>query len=167
MRQFHYHGILADLTDAIREASEARDLIEACPPVIPELPKAKKGKKKRKAKADTPVDDGETTIEVPLKKGTQAVKMSHIKIVAGETDAVAYRQAKMLAGRLIELVQYAERCNSAARRLRSDWMATIVGQYLYKLLHRLPIHSFLTYINANSVAARSVPICREELEVYL
>ncbi len=102
VRQFHYHGMLADLTDAIREASEALGLIEECPPVIPELPKEKKGKSKRKAKADTPVDDGEPTIEVPLKKGTQAVKMSHIKIVSGETDAAAYRQATMLAGRLID-----------------------------------------------------------------
>jgi hypothetical protein len=102
VRQFHYHGMLADLTDAIREASEALGLIENNPPVIPELPKEKKPKNKRKAKAETPVDDGEPTIEVPLKKGTQAVKMSHIKIVAGETDAAAYRQATMLAGRLID-----------------------------------------------------------------
>ena len=102
VRQFHYHGMLADLTDAIREASEALGLIEDNPPVIPELPKEKKGKNKRKAKAEAPVDDSEPTIEVPLKKGTQAVKMSYIKIVAGETDAAAYRQATMLAGRLID-----------------------------------------------------------------
>src|SRR5690606_4683365 len=51
--------------------------------------------------------------------------------------------------------------------LINDWMATIIGQYLYKLLHRQPIHSFLTYINADSMAVRSVPICREELQVYL
>ena len=102
VRQFHYHGMLADLTDAIREASEALGLIEDNPPVIPELPKEKQGKSKRKANAEAPVDDGEPTIEVPLKKGTQAVKMSHIKIVAGETDAAAYREATMLAGRLID-----------------------------------------------------------------
>lgn len=51
--------------------------------------------------------------------------------------------------------------------LVNDWMATIVGQYLYKLLHRQPIYSFLTYINADGMGVRSVPICREELEVYL
>lgn len=51
--------------------------------------------------------------------------------------------------------------------LVNDWMATIIGQYVYKLLHRQPIHSFLTYINADGMAVRSVPICREELEVYL
>jgi hypothetical protein len=102
VRQFHYHGATQDLLNAIREASEALGLIEDNPPIIPELPNEKKGKKKRKAKAETPVDDGEPTIEVPLKKGTQAVKMSHIKIVAGDMDAAAYRQATMLAGRLID-----------------------------------------------------------------
>lgn len=51
--------------------------------------------------------------------------------------------------------------------LVNDWMATIIGQYVYKLLHRQPIHSFLTYINADSMAVRSVPICREELSAYL
>lgn len=102
VRQFHYQGLLADLTDAIREASEALGLIEDNPPVIPELPKEKKRKNKGKAKAETPIDDGEPTIEVPLKKGTQAVKMSYIKIVSGDSDAAAYRQATMLAGRLID-----------------------------------------------------------------
>ena len=51
--------------------------------------------------------------------------------------------------------------------LINDWMATVVGQYVYKLLHRQPIHSFLTYINADGISVRSLPICREELEVYL
>lgn len=50
--------------------------------------------------------------------------------------------------------------------LINDWMATVVGQYAYKLLHRQPIHSFLTYINADGMAMRSLSICREELEVY-
>ena len=48
------------------------------------------------------VSDNEPTIEIPLKKGTKTVKMSHVKIVGGETDATAYRQAVMLAGRLID-----------------------------------------------------------------
>ena len=39
---------------------------------------------------------------MPLKKGRQAVKISHIKITGGESDAAAYRQAAMLAGRLID-----------------------------------------------------------------
>lgn len=102
IHQFHYHGALQDLINAIREATEALGLIEDNPPVIPDLPEEKpKKKSKRKAQAEV-VDDGEPTIEVPLKKGTQAVKMSYIKIVGGDTDAAAYRQATILAGRLID-----------------------------------------------------------------
>lgn len=51
--------------------------------------------------------------------------------------------------------------------LVNDWIAIIIGQYVYKLLHRQPIHSFLTYINADSMAVRSVRICREKLDGYL
>lgn len=86
----------------MREAKEALGLIEDNPHIIPDLPEEKpRSKSKRKQKADKlPVEDGEPTIDVPLKKGAQVVKISHIKIVGGETDAAAYRQATMLAGRL-------------------------------------------------------------------
>jgi hypothetical protein len=104
MRQFHYAGMLTDLTTAIREASEALGLLEDNPPVVPDLPAEKpKSTSKHKSKAvQKEVSDEEPTIEIPLKKGTKAVKMSHVKIVGGETDATAYRQAVMLAGRLID-----------------------------------------------------------------
>src|SRR5690606_23868162 len=52
--------------------------------------------------AATPPADEEPTIDIPLKKGTKAVKISHLKIVGGETDAAAYRQAAIIAGRLID-----------------------------------------------------------------
>jgi PRTRC genetic system ThiF family protein len=51
--------------------------------------------------------------------------------------------------------------------LINDWMASIVGSYIYKLLHRQPITSFLTFINADNLVVQSKPICREELKVYL
>jgi PRTRC genetic system ThiF family protein len=51
--------------------------------------------------------------------------------------------------------------------LVNDWMATVAGQYVYKLLHRQPITSFLTYINVDGMTVRSLPICREEMEVHL
>jgi PRTRC genetic system ThiF family protein len=51
--------------------------------------------------------------------------------------------------------------------LVNDWVANIVGGYVYKLLHRQPITSFLTWVNTADMALRSVPICRSELEVYL
>jgi hypothetical protein len=104
VRQFHYAGMLDDLFNAVREATTSLGLLEDNPPVIPDLPEEKpKSTPKRKSKAvQKDVSAEEPTIEIPLKKGTQAVKMSHIKIVAGDTDAVAYRQATMLAGRLID-----------------------------------------------------------------
>jgi len=106
VRQFHYAGMLDDLFTAIRESSEALGLLEDNPPVIPDLPEEKpKSPAKRKTnsvKKEEAVADEEPTIEIPLKKGTKAVKISHLKIVGGESDAAAYRQATMLAGRLID-----------------------------------------------------------------
>lgn len=104
LRQFHYVGLLDDLFNAIREATASLGLLEDNPPIIPELPKEKpKSKAKHKSKtAQKAVSDDEPTIDVPLKKGTQVVKISHLKIVGGESDAAAYRQATLLAGRLID-----------------------------------------------------------------
>jgi len=106
VRQFHYAGMLDDLFNAVREASASLGLLEDNPPVIPDLPEEKaKSPAKRKtksAKKEEAVADEEPTIEIPLKKGTKAIKISHLKIVGGESDAAAYRQATMLAGRLID-----------------------------------------------------------------
>jgi hypothetical protein len=106
VRQFHYAGMLNDLFNAVREATTSLGLLEDNPPVIPDLPEEKpKSPAKRKtktAKKEEAVADEEPTIEIPLKKGTKAVKISHLKIVGGESDAAAYRQATMLAGRLID-----------------------------------------------------------------
>lgn len=52
--------------------------------------------------------------------------------------------------------------------LVNDTMATVVGQYVYRLLHRQSIGSFLTYVSIGEMPViRSLPICREELEGYL
>lgn len=104
VRQFHYAGMLDDLFNAVREASASLGLLEDNPPVIPDLPEEKpKSTPKRKSKTvQKDVSDEEPTIEIPLEKGTKAVKISHLKIVGGESDAAAYRQATMLAGRLID-----------------------------------------------------------------
>jgi hypothetical protein len=92
------------MTTAIKEAYLALAAVEAEPPVIPEPPKAApKSEPKAKAKAEPkPVVEEEPTIDIPLKKGTLAVKISHLKIVGGETDAAAYRQAVLIAGKLID-----------------------------------------------------------------
>jgi hypothetical protein len=101
VRQFTYI-VMEDMTTAIKEAYIALAAVEAEPPVIPEAPKATpKVEPKAKGKAE-PVVEEEPTIDIPLKKGTLAVKISHLKIVGGETDAAAYRQAVLIAGKLID-----------------------------------------------------------------
>jgi hypothetical protein len=103
VRQFTYLGV-SDIAAAIKEAYIALAAVEAEPPVIPEAPKAApKSESKTKGKAAAePVVEEEPTIDIPLKKGTLAVKISHLKIVGGETDAAAYRQAALIAGKLID-----------------------------------------------------------------
>ncbi len=104
VHQFTYLGV-SDIAAAIKEAYIALATVEAEPPVIPEAPKAEPKadpKPKAKGKAVEPVVEEEPTIDVPLKKGTLAVKISHLKIVGGETDAAAYRQAVLIAGKLID-----------------------------------------------------------------
>lgn len=51
--------------------------------------------------------------------------------------------------------------------LINDWVAPVAAQYLYKLLHRQPITTFLTYISSDGLSVRSITICREELAAYL
>lgn len=50
--------------------------------------------------------------------------------------------------------------------LINDWVANVVGGYVYKLLHRIPITTFLTFINTETLTVTSKRICREELAVY-
>lgn len=102
VRQFNY-VVMDDMTTAIREAYAALAAVEAQPPVIPEPPKTT-SKPTPKAKPKTepkPVVAEEPTIDIPLKKGTLAIKISYLKIIGGETDAAAYRQAVLIAGKLI------------------------------------------------------------------
>ncbi|MBI1281316.1 MAG: hypothetical protein GC179_24530 [Anaerolineaceae bacterium] len=103
MRQFTY-VVVDDMTTAIKEAYIALAGVEAEPPVIPEVPKdTPKSEPSAKPKAEQkPTVAEEPTIDIPLKKGTLAVKISHLKIIGGETDAAAYRQAVLIAGKLID-----------------------------------------------------------------
>jgi hypothetical protein len=103
VHQFTYLGV-SDIAAAIKVAYIALAAVEAEPPVIPEAPKvAPKSDLKTKAKTEPkPVVEEEPTIDIPLKKGTLAVKISHLKIVGGETDAAAYRQAALIAAKLID-----------------------------------------------------------------
>lgn len=105
IHQFHYQGALSDLMNAIREAEAGLGQVEDNPPIIPDLPeetsKPEPKKKAKSAQKTQPQADEEPTIEIPLKKGVKAVKMSHLKITGGESDAAAYRQAVLIAGKLI------------------------------------------------------------------
>lgn len=105
VHQFHYQGTLSDLMNAIREAEAGLGQVEDNPPIIPDLPeetpKPEPKKKGKAAQKPQPQADEEPTIDIPLKKGVKVVKIRHLKISGGETDAAAYRQAVLIAGRLI------------------------------------------------------------------
>jgi hypothetical protein len=99
VRQFTYAEI-PDITNAIQSAMEALILIESNPPIIPDTPSHKTPVKAAPVPKSEPPQ--EPTIDIPLKKGVLAVPISYLKIMGGETDAVAYRQAVLMAGKLID-----------------------------------------------------------------
>ncbi len=51
--------------------------------------------------------------------------------------------------------------------LINDLVACVVAGYVYKLLHRLPVTTFLSYFSVDGLSVRSLPICRDELLSYL
>ncbi|MCA9891450.1 MAG: hypothetical protein KC615_00610 [Anaerolineae bacterium] len=95
--QFHYTNT-GDIASAIDDAMQLLTDLEQNPPDT----SAAKSAIQPESTAESASVDEEPTIDVPLKKGTLAVKISHIKITGGESDAAAYRQATLLAGRLID-----------------------------------------------------------------
>lgn len=51
--------------------------------------------------------------------------------------------------------------------LINDWIATVIGTYVYKLLNKQSIVTFATFVNLDGISSRGLKICREELETYL
>ncbi|MFZ2880446.1 MAG: ThiF family adenylyltransferase [Phototrophicaceae bacterium] len=51
--------------------------------------------------------------------------------------------------------------------LVNDWIACVVGQYVYALLRRQPIRTFASFVSLDGMSIRSLPICRDELQPYL
>jgi hypothetical protein len=100
LNRFTYTRI-ADLTEIIAEALIALSAVEADPPVIPDAPPPASASARTKPAAPPP-PPAEPTVDIPLKKGKKAVKISHLKITGGETDAAAYRQAVQLAAIFID-----------------------------------------------------------------
>ena len=49
----------------------------------------------------------------------------------------------------------------------NDWVSVVVGQYIHKILYREPIETFLTFISADTLTIRSLPVCKSEIEAYL
>jgi hypothetical protein len=98
VHQFIYERV-ADLTEVIADALIAFAAVEADPPVITEAPPPALPSTK---KTDTPTPPTEPTVDIPLKKGKKTIRISHLKLTGGETDAAAYRQAVQLAAILIE-----------------------------------------------------------------
>ncbi len=103
VHQFTYEHI-ADLAEVIADALIAFAAVEADPPVISDAPPPApvSTKKSEPAAERTPQSPTEPTVDIPLKKGKKTVKISHLKIVGGEADAAAYRQAVQIASLLIE-----------------------------------------------------------------
>jgi hypothetical protein len=101
VRQFSYTN-LGEIAAVLKEAVVALSAVEADPPILPEAKARPQAGKNGATAAPIPPADEEPTIDVPTKKGTVAVRISHLKIVAGETDAAAYRQATLAAGRFID-----------------------------------------------------------------
>jgi hypothetical protein len=98
MRQFAYAD-LDDVAAVLHEAANSLLLIESDPPMISEVPSPTP---KAAVKPERKPEPQEPTIEVPIKKGSATIKISHLKITSGETDAAAYRQAVLIAGKLID-----------------------------------------------------------------
>jgi hypothetical protein len=86
-----------DLNAVIREALMALCAVEANPPVITELPPSASSKK-----SALPPATPEPTVDIPLRKGKKTIRISHLKLTGGETDAAAYRQAVQLAAILTD-----------------------------------------------------------------
>jgi hypothetical protein len=95
LARFTYTRI-ADLNEVIAEVMIALSAVEADPPMITEAPTAPP------ITATKPTPPAEPTVDIPLKKGKKSVKISHLKLTGGETDAAAYRQAVQLASILID-----------------------------------------------------------------
>jgi len=51
--------------------------------------------------------------------------------------------------------------------LVNDWQALVIGSYVYKLLHRAPIHTFMTFIDADDGTVSGKEISRENVLAYL
>ena len=99
--QFYYCNA-GDITSAITGATRALAALEKFPPVIGEAAAGGSVQETSSRKAAPKPEDEEPTVDLPVRAGPVAVKISHLKIVAGDADAAAYRRATLIGARLIE-----------------------------------------------------------------
>lgn len=103
VRQFHYAGMLEDITAAMMNASEALGLVESNPPELPAFPEPPKPAPHVQPKyTPKPAEPAEPTISIPLKKGTQIVKQRHLIIEGCEAGDAHYQAALQQVGKLLE-----------------------------------------------------------------
>jgi hypothetical protein len=76
-----------------------------------------------------------------------------------EPEPIAKPQSDLSCSDLVE--------NGAQHLLVNDWMATVIGSYTYKLLHRQPIRTFMTFIDADDGTVAGKTITRDNLLAYL
>ena len=76
-----------------------------------------------------------------------------------EPESVAKPQSDLSCSDLVE--------NGAQHLLVNDWMATVIGSYTYKLLHRQPIRTFMTFIDADNGTVAGKPLTRANVLAYL
>jgi hypothetical protein len=96
--QFTYSH-LDDLAGIIKDGVMALAAVEAEPPIIAEPAPPPVDSTSTKSPPPSP---SEPTVDIPLKKGKKTVKISHLKLVGGETDAAAYREAVLIAAKFID-----------------------------------------------------------------
>lgn len=51
--------------------------------------------------------------------------------------------------------------------LINDMVANVAAGYIFKLLYRQPIKTFLTYVDVDDLTVRSIPITKDDLAAYL
>lgn len=96
IRQFPYTPE-TDLGAVISEALQAFAALEADPPQIPDAPPPQPVPQV----TPKPTPPTEPMLEIPLKKGSKSVKLSHLEVVGGEDETIQ-QQALALVGKLIE-----------------------------------------------------------------
>lgn len=96
LRQFAY-TLETNLHTVITEALSAFAALEADAPLIPDAPPLRPTSQV----APKPTPPTEPMLEIPLKKGSKSVKLSHLEVVGGEDETIQ-QQALALVGKLIE-----------------------------------------------------------------